>query len=95
LTTKMAERYTAETVLELLRDDFDVSEGEESDFEDNGVYSYLPEASTSGVDLTEPVADLTEPEADLTDVNQSESEGDVDPGDVPSQESMSKSLLVH
>ena len=42
---KMAERFTAEQVLELLNDDFDVSGGDESDFEEDGIYSYLPGAS--------------------------------------------------
>ena len=34
--------FTAEQVLELLNDDFDASEGEESDFGDDELYSYLP-----------------------------------------------------
>ena len=38
----MAERFTAEQVLELLSLDFDAPEGEESDFGDDELYSYLP-----------------------------------------------------
>ena len=45
----MAERYTAEQVFEFLSDDFDVSGGEESDFDGEEIYSYLPEASTEGM----------------------------------------------
>ena len=37
----MAERFTAEQVLELLNDKFDVSGGEGNDFEEDGIYSYL------------------------------------------------------
>ena len=44
--SKMAERCTTEQVLELLSDDFDASEGEESDFGDDEVCSYLPESCT-------------------------------------------------
>ena len=40
----MAERYTAEQVFEFLSYDFDVSGGEESDFDGGEIYSYLPEA---------------------------------------------------
>ena len=41
---KMAERFTAEQVLELLNDDFDVSGGNQSDFEEDGIYSYSGES---------------------------------------------------
>ena len=51
---KMAERFTtAKQVLELLNDDFDVSGGGESDFEEDGIYSYLPGASGESVDILE------------------------------------------
>ena len=50
---KMTERFTAEQVLELLNDDFDVSGGDESDFEEDGIYSYLPGASGESVDILE------------------------------------------
>ena len=36
----MVERFNANQVLVFLNDDFNVSEGEDSDFEGNGVYSY-------------------------------------------------------
>ena len=49
----MAERFTAEQVLELLNDDFDVSGGDESDFEEDGIYSYLPGASGASVNILE------------------------------------------
>ena len=44
---------TAEQVLELLSDEFDASEGEESNFEDVELYSYLPGSCTDGLDLPE------------------------------------------
>ena len=59
----MAERYTAEELIELLDDDFDVSEGEESDFEEDGVFSYLPGASLDVTNHAEPEASHAEPEA--------------------------------
>ena len=40
-------------MLELLNDDFDVSGGDESDFEEDGIYSYLPGASGESVDILE------------------------------------------
>ena len=43
----MAERYTVDQVLEFLHDDFGDSEGEDSDFEGEGIYSYLPEVSNA------------------------------------------------
>ena len=49
----MAEQFTAEQVLELLSDDFDASEGEESGFGDDKLYSYLPGSCTDGLDLPE------------------------------------------
>ena len=39
----MAERYTVDQVLEFLHDDVGDSEGEDSDFEGEWIYSYLPE----------------------------------------------------
>ena len=54
----MAERYTAEEVLELLNDNLDVSEGDESEFVEDGIYSYLPEASADILDLLECGASL-------------------------------------
>ena len=58
LKVAMAERYTAEEVLELLNDDLDVSEGDESEFDEDGIYSYLPEASADILDLLEPGTSL-------------------------------------
>ena len=43
----MAERYTVDQVLEFLHDDVGDSEGEDSDFEGEGIYSYLPEVSNA------------------------------------------------
>ena len=43
----MAERYTINQVLEFLHDDVGDSEGEDSDFEGEGIYSYLPEVSNT------------------------------------------------
>ena len=48
----MAERFIMEEVLELLNNDFDTSKGEDSDFGDDELYSYLsvldlPEAGIS------------------------------------------------
>ena len=43
----MAERYTVDQVLEFLHDNFGDSEGEDSDFESEGIYSYLPEVSNA------------------------------------------------
>ena len=43
----MAERYTVDQVLEFLHNDFGDSEGEDSDFEGEGIYSYLPEVSNA------------------------------------------------
>ena len=43
----MAERYTIDQVLEFLHDNFGDSEGEDSDFEGEGIYSYLPEVSNA------------------------------------------------
>ena len=43
----MAERFTADQVLGFLNDDFDVSGGEDSDFEGDGVYSYLSDAAAA------------------------------------------------
>ena len=43
----MAERYTVDQVLEFLHDDFGDSEGEDSDFEGEGIYSNLPEVSNA------------------------------------------------
>ena len=51
--SKMAERFTAEQVLELLSNDFDASKGEESDFGNDELYSYLPRSCTDGLDLPE------------------------------------------
>ena len=58
LKVAMVEWYTAEEVLELLNDDLDVSEGDESEFYEDGIYSYLPEASADILDLLEPGASL-------------------------------------
>ena len=55
LKVVMAEWYTVEEVLELLNDDLDVSEGDESEFDEDGIYSYLPEVSA---DILEPRASL-------------------------------------
>ena len=54
----MAERYTAEEVLELLNDDLDICEGDKSEFDEDGIYCYLPEASADILDLLEPGASL-------------------------------------
>ncbi len=43
----MAERFTADQVLGFLNDDFDVSGGEDNDFEGDGVYSYLSDAASA------------------------------------------------
>ncbi len=59
----MAEQYTAKELIELLDDDFDVFEGEESDFEEDGVFSYLPGASLDVTNHAEPEASHAEPEA--------------------------------
>lgn len=68
----MAEQYTAERLLELLNNDFDVSEDKGSEFEEYGIYSYLPGTSTGDINLTE------EPEACPDEVaNQSGSEAEV------------------
>ena len=40
----MVERFNADQVLVFVNDDFDVSEGEDSDFEGDGVYSYRSDA---------------------------------------------------
>ena len=37
--------------MELLSDDFDASEGEESDLGNDKLYSYLPGSCTDGLDL--------------------------------------------
>ena len=58
LKVAMAERYSTEEVLELLNDDLDVSEGDESEFDEDGIYYYLPEASADILDLLEPRASL-------------------------------------
>ena len=42
-----AERYTVDQVLKFLHDDFGDSEGEDSDFEGEGIYSYLSEVSNA------------------------------------------------
>ncbi len=47
LNWAMAERFTADQVLGFLNEDFDVSGGEDSDFEGNGVYSYLSDAAAA------------------------------------------------
>ena len=49
----MAERFTAEQVLELLNNEFDVSGGEDNEFEEDGIYSYLPGASGESVSILE------------------------------------------
>ncbi len=43
----MAEHFTADQVLGFLNDDFDISGGENSDFEGDGVYSYLSDAAAA------------------------------------------------
>ena len=40
----MVERFNVDQVLVFVNDDFDVSEGEDSDFEGDGVYSYHSDA---------------------------------------------------
>ncbi len=72
----MAERYTAEELIELLDDDFDVSEGEESDFEEDGVFSYLPGASLGVTNHAEPEASRAEPEASRAEPEASPSEAE-------------------
>ena len=37
----MVERFNADQVLVFVNDDFDISEGEDSDFERDGVYSIV------------------------------------------------------
>ena len=56
----MAERYTAEQVFEFLSDDIDISGGEESDFDGEEIYSYLPEASTEGMGTMELESSLSQ-----------------------------------
>ena len=51
----MAERFTAEQVLELLSADYDASKGEERYFGDDELYSYFPRSCTDGLDLPESV----------------------------------------
>ena len=68
----MAERFTAEQVLELLNDDFDVSGGDESDFEEEGIYSYLSGSSGESVDILELEASQSK------EVNCSEAEQELD-----------------
>ena len=40
-------------MLELLRDDFDTSEGKENDYGDDELYSYLSGSCTNGTDIPE------------------------------------------
>ena len=56
----MAERFASEQVLEFLNDYFDVSGGEESDFEGEEIYSFLPEASTEGMGTMELESSLSQ-----------------------------------
>ncbi len=76
----MAELYTAEELIELLDDDFDVSEGEESDFEEDGVFSYLPGASLDVTNHAEPEASHAEPEASHAEPEASPSEAESQSG---------------
>ena len=43
LLATITEQYTTDKVLEFLNANFDVFEGKNSNFEEGGIYSYLPE----------------------------------------------------
>ncbi len=69
----MATRYTTDDVLDTLFDDsIDLFEGEDSDFEGEGVYSYLAGASNEGLNALQLHDDPEEEE----DVSTPSSEGE-------------------
>ncbi len=68
----MATRYTTDDVLEnLFEDSIDLFEGEDSDFEGEGVYSYLAGASNEGLNALQLQEDPEE-----EDVSTPSSEGE-------------------